>query len=342
MTKPPATRHPLHNRRAFRNALLDWFDQNGPDYPWRQTADPYAILVSEIMLQQTTVAAVTRNNRFERFLAAFPTLESLAAAPEQKLLRAWEGLGYYQRARNLRKTARALLDRHHGDFPRDPALLEALPGIGPYTAAALAAFAFNQPVPAVDANVARVLARLFDHAHSIDSAPSRRQLRAWAAALLAPDQPRRFTSALMDLGQSLCRTAAPRCRTCPVRTFCTTRRPDALPVRKARRGTVEVTEHVLFVRRRDGALLLARESGSRRRGLWRLPERPPEEAVPFRLLATHVYNITHHKVTLHIHRCPPASVPPAPADHVERFHPPHSLNGLPMPSPFRQALHSLL
>ena len=167
--KRVATRHPLRNIRAFRSALLRWFDESGTDYPWRRTTDPYAILVSEVMLQQTTIGAVIRNRRFERFLEKFPDLRSLAEAPESALLRTWEGLGYYNRVRNLQETARVILKDHDGEFPADPPGLESLPGIGRYTAGAVASFAFDYPAPIVEANISRVLSRLFDYREPVDA-----------------------------------------------------------------------------------------------------------------------------------------------------------------------------
>ncbi|MEC8942749.1 MAG: A/G-specific adenine glycosylase, partial [Verrucomicrobiota bacterium] len=202
--KPVATRHALRNVRAFRRALLRWFDQCGADYPWRRTTDPYAILVSEVMLQQTTIGAVIQNRRFERFLEEFPDLRALAGASESELLRSWEGLGYYNRVRNLQKTARTILETHGGVFPADPSVLESLPGIGRYTAGAVASFAFDHPAPIVEANITRVLSRLFSYREPIDTPDSRSQLWSWAEALLPPCNARAFNSAFMELGQSHC------------------------------------------------------------------------------------------------------------------------------------------
>jgi A/G-specific adenine glycosylase len=294
------------------------------------------------MLQQTTVAAVRQNRRFEGFLAAFPDLAALAAAPEESLLKAWEGLGYYNRVRNLQKAAQAVLARHGGNIPSDPGSLESLPGVGRYIAGAVATFAFDRAVPIVDANIARVLARLFDDPAPIDSTPGQATLWTRAAKLVPARQPRLFNSALMELGQTHCAARSPACTSCPVHDFCRTRTPDLLPVKKPKRATVAVTEHVLFCRRPDGSLLLSQESGSRRKGLWKLPERPAEAVADLSLLATRKYAITHHRVTLHIHDCPPRLVPKTAESGEERFHPAHTLSSLPMPSPFRKALENLL
>jgi A/G-specific adenine glycosylase len=340
--KPVATRDPLRNVRAFRNSLLRWFGEHGADYPWRRTTDPYPILVSEIMLQQTTVGAVLQNRRFERFLSTFPDLASLASATEEELLRAWEGLGYYNRVRNLQKTARAVLEEHGGEFPTDPVLLETLPGVGRYTAGAVATFAFDRSAPIVDANIARVLTRLFDYRKPIETTASQDQLWSWASDLVPPRDARTFNSAFMELGQSHCSANSPDCLHCPARDFCATRDPEPLPAKKPRRKSVEVSEHVLFVRKRDGSVLLAQEAGSRRRGLWKLPERSHDQLADLPLLATRNYSITHHHVTVHIYRCPPSRIPARDPESHELFHAESALPDLPMPSPFRKALNALL
>ena len=340
--KPEASKHPLQNRRALRSALLRWFEARREDHPWRQTTDPYAILVSEIMLQQTTVAAVRKNRRFERFLATFPDLQSLASAPEAQLLKAWEGLGYYNRVRNLQKTAQAVLANHDGAFPCDPSTLETLPGLGRYTAGAVATFAFGKAVPIVDANIARVLARLFDDPTPIDSVPGQNLLWNRATALVDPRAPREFNSALMELGQTHCSSRQPDCSQCPVHQFCQSTSPETLPTKKPKRPTVQVTEHALFIRNPEGALLLAQESGPRRKGFWKLPERGPEAVADLPILASHKYAITHHRVTLHIHSCSPQQIPPNPNSCQEQFHSAGDLPALPMPSPIRKALATLL
>jgi A/G-specific adenine glycosylase len=339
--KPVATRHPETDQRALRAALRGWFEAGGADHPWRRTDDPYAILVSEVMLQQTTVAAVRQNRRFERFLAAFPDPAALAAASEQDLLKAWEGLGYYNRVRNLQKTARAVLAEHGGRFPDDPAALLALPGVGRYTAHAVATFAFDRAVPVVDANVARVLSRLFDDDTPVDSGRGRELLWERAGMLVDPDAPRAFNSALMELGQTACSKNNPACLRCPVNDFCRTRRPGELPLKKSRPPVTDVTEHALFVQRPDGAILLAQEHGPRRRGMWKLPERTAAAVADLPVLSTHKYGITRYRVTLHLHECPVAALPAVEHPVREEFHPPGALSSLPMPSPIRRALETL-
>lgn len=335
-------RHPLSDPAGFRSALNRWFGEHGRDYPWRRTRDPYPILVSEVMLQQTRIATVLERGYFTRFLERFPDLATLAAAGDDELLRSWEGLGYYRRARMLRATARAVIERHQGRFPADPGALAALPGIGRYTAGALLSFAFERPAPIVDGNIARVLSRLFDLGLPVDTEPGRGRLWEWAAALVDPAAPRVFNSALMELGQAICLPGRPSCGNCPVRAFCLAGDPGALPLRKPRPRPTEIEEHALFARRDDGAVLLQRARGGRRDGLWQLPLRPPEPLADLPLVATTRYPITRYRVTLRIHRADPARVPPPPAGAEERWHPADRLARAPMAAPFRKALDSLL
>lgn len=338
MTKPRATCDPLRRVKAFRKTLHEWFARDPRDYPWRRTQDPWAVLVSEVMLQQTQVATVLGRGFFSRFMERFPTPAALAAASEPELLKAWEGLGYYRRARMLQATARALVETHAGRFPADAAQLRHLPGIGRYTAGAVASFAFDLPEPVVDGNIARVLARLFDFQTQIDSSAGQRQLWDWAGALLDPAAPRRFNSAIMELGQRVCRPGQPLCATCPVASFCQTRHPHLLPRKKPPRAWVELVEHALWQYHPTRGLVLEQESGTRRRGLWRLPTRSAAEVADFPLLATRHYTITHHKVTLHVHAAPATTSHPPGA----LWQPRAALAALAMPAPFRRIIDELL
>jgi len=201
------------NAAAFRRRLLVWFRTAGRDLPWRRTRDPYRVLVSEFMLQQTQVSRVLEF--YPRFLERYPDLEALARARPRAVREAWEGLGYYRRAANLHRLAREVVRRHAGTVPSDPVELEALPGVGPYTAGAVASFAYEKPAPAVDTNVARVLGRVF----GCQTAKTTRNM----AQLL---QPRRratiwaFNQALMELGALVCTARAPKCAQCPVSSDC--------------------------------------------------------------------------------------------------------------------------
>ena len=252
---------------AYRRALLDWYDRAKRELPWRGARDPYRIWLSEIMLQQTRAEAVAP--RYEAFLARFPTVEALAAADEEAVLKAWEGMGYYSRARNLRRAAMEVARR--GEFPQSAKELQTLPGVGAYTAAAVASIAFDEAAPALDGNQARVLARLLAFEGTVDT-PQR--LRRAAEALIDRERPGDYNQALMDLGSGICTPRAPKCETCPVAAFCAARAGgDAesyprLPPPIARRE-VEVTVVLAYlngrvlVRRRPSRGLLA--------GLWEFP-----------------------------------------------------------------------
>ncbi len=201
----------------FQRALLAWYDRHGRDLPWRRTRDPYAILVSEMMLQQTQVARVLEY--YPRFLARYPTVADLAAASEPAVRESWDGLGYYRRASNLLRAAQLVAERHGGRFPAEVAALRELPGIGRYTAGAVASFAFGQDAPILDTNAARVLARVFG--------PGRRRgrtRRLWALAATTIPHGRgyEFNQAIMDLGALVCRARRPTCPECPVRRVCGT------------------------------------------------------------------------------------------------------------------------
>jgi A/G-specific adenine glycosylase len=203
---------------AFRNRLLRWYDRHRRDLPWRRSRDPYAILVSEIMLQQTQVSRV--RDFYVRFLGRYPTLEDLAAARPAQVRDAWSGLGYYARARNLHAAAREVVRRHDGALPRDVDALTRLPGIGRYTAAAVASIAFGADVGTVDTNVARVLARAFRLPGRRGSGPRARALWRTVQRLVPPGRAGDWNQALMDLGSSCCTATNPSCDACPVERWC--------------------------------------------------------------------------------------------------------------------------
>ena len=202
----------------FRRRLLAWYARHRRSLPWRGVRDPYAVLVSEVMLQQTQVARV--REFYPRFLARYPTLEDLGAAPAAAVRETWEGLGYYARARNLHATARHVVAHLGGALPRRPEELRRLPGVGRYTAGAVASLAYGAAVPAVDTNAARVLARVFGLRGRSRTAARERRVWALASALVPPRRPADWNQALMDLGASICTARAPRCPRCPVRRCC--------------------------------------------------------------------------------------------------------------------------
>ncbi len=336
MSQPPITktpgREPLADVAGLRSALGGWFREVGKDYPWRGTEDAYEVLVSEMMLQQTQVATVLGRGYYRRWLERFPDVHALAAAGEAEVLRVWEGLGYYSRARNLQKAAGAVVAEHGGEFPRDPGQIEALPGVGRYTAGAVASFAFDAPVPAVDANIARVLARMFDFRERIDTSSGGKQLWAWAAQLVPESGGRLWNSALMELGQNVCKARSAGCESCPAAAWCLASKPLDLPIKKPRPQITEVDEHVL-VARRDGEILLQKETGRRRKGLWRLPAREREEVGGLALSGKHNYGITRYRVTMHLYETAEAD-----AGEDERWFRLDEVADLPMPSPYRRAV----
>ena len=258
--------------RTFAGALAEWYHRNRRDLPWRRTTDPYAIWVSEIMLQQTRVETVIPY--YHRFLERFPDIASLAAAPEQDLLAAWAGLGYYSRVRNLRQAAKQMAAA--GGFPREYNAIRDLPGIGDYTAAAVASIAFRQPHAVLDGNVMRVMSRVANEAGDIRSPATRRRLLHEATRHLDPADPATFNQALMELGATLCVPSDPRCLLCPVVPFCEGRRQGRereLPVR-SRPGDRRVAHVTLLaIHRRSELLLWQRPPESKRlAGFWELPE----------------------------------------------------------------------
>jgi A/G-specific adenine glycosylase len=249
---------------AFRAVLLAWFEAHRRELPWRETRDPYRILVSEIMLQQTRVETVVPY--YLEWIRRFPDLESLARADEEEVLRAWQGLGYYRRARNLRLAALKVLEEHGGEVPEDATVLRRLPGVGEYTAGAVGSIAFGVPVPAVDGNVRRVLARLLD-----EGAPGAARLRAVASTLVDPDRPGDWNQALMELGATVCVPRSPACARCPVARWCTARAEGTVAERPARASAREVPRFL------EAVAVMVRRGREPSPGGWEvLLERRPE------------------------------------------------------------------
>ena len=282
----------------FRRLLLAWYENAKRDLPWRRTADPYAIWISEIMLQQTRVSAVIPY--FERFLARFPDAAALAAAPESELLAHWAGLGYYYRARNLQKAAQTI--HAAGAFPSAYHAIEALPGVGSYTAAAVASIAFGLPHAVVDGNVYRVLSRVFDDHTNIASTKARKHFAALAGTMLDQNHPGAFNQAVMELGATVCLPKRPQCLICPVAAFCQAQaqgHQESLPVKLKLRKNAEELRRV-FVVRQPGSLLLWQRSQSARLmpGFWELPE---QEQLPSVIPAAKLGSF-RHGITIHNYR----------------------------------------
>jgi A/G-specific adenine glycosylase len=269
-----AAAHPLTARRrgALRRKLLAWYQAHRRDLPWRRTRDPYAIWISEAMLQQTRVETVIPY--YERFLARFPDVEALAIADADDVIALWAGLGYYTRARNLHRAAQLVMERHAGRLPADVDRLRELPGVGRYTAGALASIAFDKPAPIVDGNVARVLTRLLGIDADVGSRTVQEQLWNEAEQLARGADPGAFNQALMELGALLCTPRAPRCTACPWAAHCAARRQgnaEALPVR-SRPGPVRRVEAVaVLLQRHDRVLAVQRPKRGLLGGLWELP-----------------------------------------------------------------------
>jgi A/G-specific adenine glycosylase len=317
----------------FRRSLIAWYRQNARDLPWRRTTDPYAILVSEFMLQQTQVATVIPY--YNEWLRRFPGFAALAATSEATVLHAWQGLGYYARARNLRTTALAIMEKHGGIFPRDVASIRALPGIGRYTANAVATFAFNRPVPIVEANIARVLSRVLDLQTPVDTSAGRERLWSAATQILPRARASEHNSALMELGALVC-TVRPKCLSCAVRSFCRTTDPTALPRKKPRQPLQLRTEHHGFALRRSRVLL--EQSPDRWRGMWILP-RLSGAPVSGKPLHRSEFSFTNHRITLAVYGDAP---PRRERTMSRRWFSIGALSSIPLPSPHRRALNEIL
>ncbi len=278
-------RRPDEPSSRLRTRLRDWYRRNRRDLPWRRTRDPYAIWVSEVMLQQTRVEVVIPYYR--RFLALFPDAASLARASPEAVLAAWSGLGYYRRARALRAGARALVQEHGGRLPAQREELERLPGIGRYTAGAIASIAFGRPEPALDGNVRRVLCRL----HAIDGRSGGTRLWELAAGWARSRDPAGTNQALMELGALVCTPRTPRCGSCPLRARCRARiegRPERYPAPPRRRATESVTVAVAWISRAGRTLLERPAHGNPLRGTWDFPATEPGRDDPCTALAAHL------------------------------------------------------
>ncbi|MEP0922912.1 A/G-specific adenine glycosylase [Leptolyngbya sp. ST-U4] len=311
--------HEIHD---LRQNLLRWYGESGRDLPWRRTRDPYAIWVSEIMLQQTQVKTVMPY--YEHWMQQFPTIAHLAQADQQQVLKAWQGLGYYARARNLHRAAQIILAQHGGKFPQDLPSVMSLPGIGQTTAGGILSAAFNQAVPILDGNVKRVLARL----RGINVPPSQAIKALWqvSASLLDPQQPCDFNQAFMDLGATICTPKNPACLLCPWNPYCLayqTNMQNELPVSEKRAPTPHKQIGVAVIWNDRGQILIdRRKQEGLLGGLWEFPggKIEPGETVEACIvreireeigieitvgdrLITIDHTYTHFRVTLNVHHC---------------------------------------
>jgi A/G-specific adenine glycosylase len=282
------------DKAVFRRLLLTWYEKSQRKLPWRGASDPYHILVSEIMLQQTRVAVV--EERYRKFIAQFPSAERLARAKEATVLAAWSGLGYYRRARALHGAAKEVVWR--GSFPRMTTELMELPGVGRYTAAAVASIAFGEPVAVVDGNVKRVIDRLVNHKAADSSPVEEKQYWEIAGQLLDRQSPGDFNQAMMELGALVCLPAQPLCHACPVADMCGARGPTQKAERPARR---KAELHYALVRRNGSVLLRQRnKESSLMPGMWELPECKSVNENKFPLLKLR-HSITTTDYTVFVH-----------------------------------------
>ena len=310
-------------RAAISNQLLGWFARNKRPLPWRIDCSPYEIWISEVMLQQTQVETVIPY--YLRWLKRFPNVEAIAEAPEDEILKHWEGMGYYARAQNIQKTARILVSECAGEFPVDHQAILRLPGIGPYTAGAIMSLAFNQDVPAVDGNVERVLARLFDIKTPVKERETRALIWTLAQGLIPKGEARNFNQALMELGAVVCTPKTPSCSACPIDRYCASLRLGIVqdrPVPAMKKRTVAV-EAALGILVRRGRIFIQKRGGSGLMpGLWEFPGgkiragESPEQALvrefseelgikirPLRKIAVIKHQYTSFRVTLHCFFC---------------------------------------
>lgn len=310
---------------ALAHNLLAWYAREGRDLPWRRTRDSYRIWLAEIMLIQTQVTTVLPY--YERFLALFPTVQALAAAPLDDVLKAWEGLGYYARARHLHRAAREVVERYGGELPRSPQALLKLPGVGEYAAGAILSIAFGQDEPALDGNVRRVFSRLFYVEGPPEARATQDELRRLARLALPAGRAGAFNQALMDVGATICTPRRPRCAACPLAQHCEARRrgsPEAVPAHRKKRALphYEVTAALIW---RDGEVLIAqRPAEGLLGGLWEFPggKQEPGESLPECLrreireelaleiavgehLTSVEHGYTHFSITLHAFHCHP-------------------------------------
>lgn len=353
--------HPI---RTLQEALLQWFAQNSRDLPWRRTYDPYHIWISEIMLQQTRMDRVVAY--FGRWLDCFPDIPSLAAAPEQEVLRLWEGLGYYSRARNILRAADLLVRGHGGTLPGNHAALLRLPGIGPYTAGAIMSLAFNSDHPLVDANVERLFSRLFNLASPVKDKNSQALIWQKAAELIPRGKARFFNQALMELGALLCLPRAPRCKQCPLREHCEALRLDItdqrpVPGKKQESIAIDMATGVLW--HRGKIFVQKRLANDVWPGLWEFPggivkkEEKPEEALvreyreeteftirDMKKITTIRHSFTRYRVTMHCYSCRLQSTGSRPVLHAAqeyRWVGLEDLESLAFPAPHRKLIRML-
>lgn len=322
-------------KKDFAARLLSWFAANMRPLPWRETYDPYSVWISEIMLQQTQMERGVAY--FTAWMRTFPDIRSVAEAPEEAVLKAWEGLGYYSRARNLHKAAKVVMAEHNGEFPRDLAAIRALPGIGEYTAGAIASIAFNEPEPAVDANVMRIFSRICDIDVPLTHAGVKDFITNAVRSLMPEDSPRLFTQALMELGALVC-AKKPNCAACPLEEFCEAKRLGTAakrPKKKAKVGYTSLEMATGIVMQNGLVFIQKRPPYGVWAGLWEFPGgcletgETPEQAIVREMaeetelpvtvrekIVVVKHSYTTCRVTMHGYFCDLETDEPAPVLHA--------------------------
>jgi A/G-specific adenine glycosylase len=326
-------------RKAISRSLLKWYHSTARDLPWRRSPDPYRVWVSEIMLQQTQVERV--KDYFQRFVTKFPTVFDLAGADEAVVLRYWEGLGYYRRARQLHAAAKLIVSDYKGIFPQDACALRQLPGVGRYTAGAIASISFDLPEPILEANSRRVLARFIHYDTPLSGNKDDQPLWDVAAAIVPRDGGAgAFNQALMDLGSIICTPVSPRCEECPLADHCEAYQlgsVDRIPNAPARKSSKKIKEKAYVFIHKGKLLVVRRQPGEWWEGLWDFPRGIPNQVEARgrqRDLGTIDYSVTNHKVTCQI-LSTFVSQRPAARRH-QRWLSPQEIQKLPMTSPGRR------
>ena len=355
---------PANNLRKLREGLLSWFDANSRKLPWRVSYSPYQVWISEIMLQQTQVK--TMLPYFHRWMARFPDVPSIAKAPEDEMLRFWEGLGYYARARNIRKAAQVMVTEYDGEVPDDFDSVRKLPGIGRYTAGAIMSFAFNADYPAPDANAGRILARVFDIAHPSGSKEFAETVWRTASNILPPGRARDFNQALMDLGSLVCLSNEPSCAGCPLSCCCAAFRKGLIgdrPVKARKKTTAHIVRAAAIMVSEGRVLIRKRPETGLMPNLWELPGgevpegKSPEQALrhiwldelgirlgPMESVCVIKHSHTSFRVTLHAFWCGGDNLAPGLADKAaqHRWATMNELEKLAFPSAHRRIIGAAL
>jgi len=337
---------------SYTPTLLNWYEENARQLPWRGLTDAYAIWISEVMLQQTRVETVVPY--FKRWMARFPDIHAQAQAPLSDVLQAWEGLGYYSRARNLHQAAQIIVEQYNGELPHSAAELQKLPGIGRYTAAAIASITFGQDEPTLDGNIRRVLSRLFDVRAEARSAQGEQLLWQLAEEHAPPGQVAQYNQALMDLGATLCTPRHPQCERCPVSDFCQARAQgvqEQRPVKKRRKPIPHHTVAAAIIQQNGAVLIAQRPPGGLLGGLWEFPggKQESQETLDNCLrreireelgISIHIgkpfgsyqHAYSHFRVTLHAYLCTlPDGTEPQRREHTDlRWVTPAELSHYPM------------